>query len=138
MATRGWESYVERPTSRAKLGTSPPRRKYRNVRVEIGGQRFDSRAEAGVWILLREREQRGEIYNLRRQVPFALKTAVVLPNGHPLIVQVSVYIADFDYVEAGQRHVIDVKRPATSTAVYRLKRKWLELQEGIVIEEIAG
>lgn len=136
MATRGWEQVT--PTQLA--GATPaPRCKYRNVKVEIDGHRFDSRAEADVWLKLQDRAARSEIYGLKCQVPFALKTAVTLAaDGRVIVVQVADYVADFVYFEGGERHVVDVKRPATQTAVYRLKRKWLELQEGIVIEEVAG
>jgi hypothetical protein len=48
---------------------------------------------------------------------------------------VSFYIADFVYQDAkGRTHVVDAK--GKRTAVYQLKKKWLELQEGIVIEEV--
>jgi hypothetical protein len=132
MATRGWEHVVDvRPKA-------PPRRKYRNTKVEVDGETFDSRAEANVWLKLCDRNARREIYDLKRQVAFALKTCVMLPTGRPIVVQVALYVADFVYWEGGQKHVIDVKRPATTTAIYRLKRRWLELQEGIVIEEVSG
>jgi hypothetical protein len=131
MATRGWCGVTREQIRGATLP-----RKFRNVRAEIGGERFDSKAEAAYWLVLRDREQRGEIYRLQRQVPFPLKTAVLMDDGQWLLIEVCSYEADFVYFEAGVRHVIDVKQPATRTAVYRLKRKWLQLQDGIVIEEV--
>jgi hypothetical protein len=136
MATRGWESITPADVQQRQAQAAAPR-KYRNVKAEVGGLRFDSRAEGHYWLKLRDREARNEIYDLHRQVSFPLFTAVA---GHRDVMRVLVceYLADFVYFEAGQRHVVDVKRKATQTAVYRLKRKWLELQDGIVIEEVSG
>lgn len=144
MATRGWgdelppelAGRVRRPSSTPVSATSPPRRKYRNTRYTTNGVTFDSKAEAEYWLKLRDREARGEIHSLQRQVVFALRCPV--ETAHDLIAVAAHYVADFTYYEGGARHVVDVKRPATVTAVYRLKRKWLELQTGIVIEEVAG
>jgi len=133
VSTRGWEAVTPE-----QLGAEPSRRKYRNVRVEVDGLRFDSQAEANVWLQLRDRECRKEIYGLRRQVAFPLKTPVQLKDGHTIVAIVADYCADFVYFEGGTRHIVDVKRPATQTAIYRLKRKWLQLQDGIVIEEVPG
>ena len=56
----------------------------------------------------------------------------------PTCAQVAQYIADFMFTDAiGQEHVQDVKGgSATKTALYHLKKKWLQLQSGIVIEEV--
>jgi len=137
MATRGWEGAIAE-----QRAMSTPRRKYRNTTVEINGLRFDSRAEADVWLKLRDREARGEIQALRRQVPFDLKCPIEQCDGlaspRPMSAFVCRYIADFVYLEAGVEHVIDVKRPATKTALYRLKKRWLDLQLDIEIEEVPG
>jgi hypothetical protein len=47
---------------------------------------------------------------------------------------VSSYVADYVYVEQGKRHVVDAK--GKRTQMYALKKKWLFLQDGIVIEEV--
>lgn len=48
------------------------------------------------------------------------------------------YIADFTYidVQSGVRVVVDVKSSGTRTPTYLLKRKWLELQQSVLIEEV--
>jgi hypothetical protein len=140
MATRGWDGITPADLERLLVDHGPaPRRKYRNVSVEVEGLRFDSRAEGEYWLTLRDREARGEIYDLRRQVAFPLFTVASRDQPpHRILVQVAEYRADFVYFEAGQRHVVDVKRKATQTQVYQLKRKWLQLQDGIVIEEVAA
>jgi hypothetical protein len=135
VATRGWETITRDQIAGAAAPDKP--RKYRNVKVEIDGRIFDSRAEGDVYLKLRDREAHGEIYRLDRQVAFPLFTAILIGDLW-MRVQVCEYIADFVFFEAGQRHVVDVKRPATQTGVYKLKRKWLQLQDNVVIEEVAG
>jgi hypothetical protein len=122
MATRGWEHVT---------GTAqPPRRsKYRNVRVRIEREWFDSVKEADYWCALRARAAAGEITNLRRQVAFPL----LCPKDDRAVL-VCTYVADFTFDEQGTRHVVDVK--GVRTQLYRLKAKWLFLQDGIVVEEI--
>ena len=104
--------------------------KYRNVKVVIDGETFDSKAEAAYWQQLRLREKAGEIRDLRRQVEFPLFTC----DWDDLKVQVSTYVADFVWCEGPRRIVADKK--GKRTAMYLLKRKWLELQQGIVILEV--
>jgi Protein of unknown function (DUF1064) len=139
MATRGWTGVTLRDL--AGLGARPARTKYGNVRCLIDGLVFDSRAEGELWLELRARERAGEIFDLRRQVAFPLYTSDRRTTDGPLL-QVAEYVADFVYYDrtlaggGAQRHVVDVKSPATRTAVYRLKCRWLALQEGITIEEI--
>ncbi len=111
---------------------APKASKYRNVRTMVGGEVFDSKREAEQWILLRAREELGEISGLRRQVPFALWAPSDKSENH---VQVSTYLADFTFYDMeGRRHVLDAK--GKRTQMYALKKKWLELQDGIVIEEV--
>jgi len=106
--------------------------KYRNVRTMIGGEVFDSKREADYWMLLKAREDLGEIIGLRRQQPFPLWAPSYTSVGS---IQVSSYVADFTFFDTeGRRHVLDAK--GHRTREYQLKKKWLELQDGIVIEEV--
>lgn len=107
--------------------------KYRNVKAVIHGETFDSKREAAYWVHLKAREVVGEIYDLRRQVPFDLLCPHVT-GGEDRVV--SRYIADFTFNErpSGQWHVVDAK--GKRTALYALKAKWLFLQTGLVIEEV--
>jgi hypothetical protein len=113
--------------------SAPPRSKYRNVKTTVAGLTFDSRKEAERWIVLLARQQAGEIRDLRRQVPYQLKC----PTGDPLIaLVVAEYLADFDYIEcATNEHIVEDTK-GYRTRLYVLKRKWLELQERIVIREL--
>jgi hypothetical protein len=126
MATRGWEQATPADLRDRRTPTAS---KYRNVRTRIGDQWFDSKREADYWQGLKARERNGEITNLRRQVVYPLLCPV-----EDRAVLVSTYIADFTYDERGVRHVVDVK--GVRTPLYRLKAKWLQLQDGITVEEV--
>lgn len=85
---------------------------------------FDSRREYARWLALNLMLRAGRISDLRRQVVYELKA-----NG----VTIAKYVADFVYVEDGQTVVEDVK--GVRTAMYRLKKKWVKAEYGIVIRE---
>jgi hypothetical protein len=127
MATGGWQ-HVTMTDLQQRQRTTPS--KYRNVRVRIGTEWFDSQREADYWRGLQARAVNGEITGLRRQVVFPL----LCPAMEDRAVMVSSYVADFVYVENGVRHVVDAK--GYRTRLYLLKRKWLQLQDGIVVEEV--
>lgn len=136
MATRGWES-VSR-ADLAKLGHQPKpaqQQKYRNVKTVVDGITFDSQREATRYQELKILEKCGSITTLRCQERFSLRA----PCRDGSSVVVAEYVADFCYKDLrdGQLVVEDVKGGnATKTALYRLKKKWLELQDGIVIQEV--
>ena len=127
MASRGWESVTLADVVARTV--VPARSKYRNVKVTIDGITFDSKREAAYWQGLKAREKNGEITDLQRQVIFPLCCPV-----EDRSVMVSSYVADFVYYEQGKRHVVDAK--GLRTKDYKLKRKWLRLQDGIRIEEV--
>lgn len=117
----------------------PKPSKYRNVKIVIDGETFDSKREANCWAQLKMRERAGEIQNLQRQVTFVLCCPDWTHMSSGPVEQcptVAVYIADFVYEVHGEklRHVVDAK--GVRTQIYKLKKKWLELQSGIVIEEV--
>lgn len=93
--------------------------KYHNKIVLLDGKRFMSKAEAGRYVELRKKELAGQIKDLRLQVPFKLKYCK--------------YIADFVYVEDGQRVIEDVKGMRTS--MYNLKKKMMLEEHGVKIRE---
>lgn len=106
----------------------PKASKYGNTKVFVDGHHFDSKAEGARYWDLRLMERAGEISDLELQPPFPL-----LVNG----VKVGLYRADFRYRNAdGDVVVEDVK--GMKTAVYRLKKKMVEAQYGIVVEEVAA
>lgn len=101
--------------------------KYRNVRTEIDGRRFDSKKEAARFCALRLLEQAGEIRDLVLQPKYRLEA-----NG----VLICVYKADFEYTDAatGERVTEDVK--GVRTDVYKLKKKLVSALLGIEIREV--
>lgn len=101
------------------------RNKFGAIKTVVEGIKFDSRAEAEHWVVLRELERLGTITNLRRQVPFRLEV-----NGF-LICK---YLADFCYDESGVPIVVDVK--GRIMPVYALKKKLMRACLGIEIREI--
>ena len=121
-----------------RRGTPTPQKasKYRNVKIEIDGHRFDSKREAQHWQLLKLREKAGEITQLEHHAPrFDLKAPSTTPG---LFVIMAYYEPDFTYFEIVngklELRVIDAK--GQRTRMYLLKKKWLELQEGIIIQEV--
>lgn len=110
---------------------APVRSKYRNVKVRVDGIMWDSKHEAAHYHELKLRHAAGEIADLRWKVKFPLLCPVA-DTGEAAVV--SEYIADFVYMEQGTRVVADTK--GKLTALYGLKRKWLALQEHIVIREV--
>lgn len=131
MATAGWEHVSTADLN--KLARSPKTAapsKYRNVRFVIDGLTFDSKREANYYVGLKARADHGEITDLRMQVSFPL----LCPAPGGLTAIVAHYVADFTYLERGVQHCVDVK--GVRTQLFVLKRKWLELQDGIVVEEV--
>lgn len=118
-----------------KEATAKPqaRPKYRNKKTEIGGVKFDSKAEASRFIALKRMEEAGLITDLRRQVPFELAPAVHLPGKCRMSPPLR-YFADFVYVQDDRQIVEDVK--GFITEVYRIKRHLLKALHGIDIVEV--
>jgi hypothetical protein len=105
---------------------SGKRGKYGNKRVEIDGKKFDSKHEAGAYIMLMQRVRAGELKCVLRQVAFDL------PGGIK-------YIADFVTILPDMRieAVIDAKSEATKkNRVYINKKKQMQALYGIEIVEV--
>lgn len=97
------------------------RSKYNNVKVELDGYVFDSKAEARHYIELRRRMILGEIKDLKLQEVFQLS--------------VCKYIADFTYLENDGSYVVcDVKGHKTQT--YLMKKKLMKSEKNIDILEV--
>ena len=104
--------------------------KYGNKITHIGKLKFDSRKEGRYYLYLRELEKRGEIENLKLQVPF-----VLLPKIEDQ--RAVKYIADFVYDQNGENVVVDVKSEATRKKdAYILKKKMMRALLGIKIVEV--
>lgn len=108
--------------------------KYGNKKWELDGKTFDSQLEARRYQELRYLLRAGIITDLQLQVPFEL-----IPTqrvGGKVVERPAKYIADFVYMENGQRVVEDVKSPATRTPQYILKRKLMLWVHGIRVREV--
>ena len=113
----------------AMQAKQPKRSKYGNVKVEVDGHKFDSKAEGARYWDLKQLERAGEIADLELQPKFPL-----LVHG----IRVAEYRADFRYRDADGAIVVeDVKSEITrKKEVYRLKKKMVQAQYGIEIVEV--
>ena len=107
--------------------------KYHNQKVKYRGETFDSKREFEYFLLLKDKEKRGLVFNIRRQVPIEIQPAFTDKTGqkHKAII----YKADFVYTDcvSGMVKYIDVK--GFRTKEYLLKKKLLAYK-GIIIEEV--
>ena len=128
-----YQSLIARQRQRATLGREEPPApgKYGNKKVEVDGEKFDSKKEFARYQQLQMMERAGEITDLKRQVKFELAPAVIIKGKKrpPLA-----YIADHVYVQNGQKVVEDVKGMVTKE--YRIKRHLMKSVHGIDIQEL--
>lgn len=123
------------------------RSKYRNNKVKIGEETYDSQKEYFRYLDLLAMEKAGEIRDLRRQVKYVLIPAqrepdTIGPRGGvhkgKLIENECYYLADFVYMDAktGDLVVEDTKSEITKTKDYVIKRKLMLYVHGIRIKEV--
>ena len=127
---------------RALKGEPPKKAKYNNNRPTYYDPElkellvFDSNKERDYYLILKDRQKRGEISGLERQVKIIIQPAFITDTGEKI--QEIAYKADFIYYDLAdeKEHIIDVKgSPKTLTEVYKLKKKLLAYK-GIYIEEV--
>lgn len=104
-----------------------PVSKYGNQRTEYNGRWYDSIREANYAAKLQILERAGKIKDLKYQHRITLVPA----DGK---LRAIVYVADFQYVDAGGLHIVDAK--GFKTQVYRLKKRMAALLLHIDIEEV--
>lgn len=100
--------------------------KYRNQPLEVDGRRFDSKAEARYYELLKDLETRNIISDLECQPKFSLLESFVYRGKR---IRGITYRADFKYfdVEKGLWYIVDVKSTPTSKE-QSFRNKWKLLQ----------
>ena len=104
-------------------------------RVRLYGHEFDSKAEAGRYLELRQQEKRGEISDLQLQPAFELIPTARVP--HEKTLRAHKYTADFQYVRNGKIVVEDVKSDYTrKDREYNLNRKLMWMLKGIYVREV--
>lgn len=97
------------------MSAYPRRSKFGNVRTEVDGHSFASKAEARRYGELKLLERAGEITHLQLQPSFPLEV-----QGK----KIGRFTGDFAYVEHDTCVVEDVKSPATANnTAYRLRKK---------------
>ena len=119
--------------------------KYGNRKTHVGDIAFDSVREARYYVYLRDRERKGEISDLRLQVPYELVPAVYREEVRHLktkdktvckCVQKAVhYIADFVYTDTATGKEVLVDTKGYRTKEYILKKKMMLAFRGIEIVE---
>jgi len=117
----------------------PKRSKYGAKVVHVNGLRFDSQREAARYAELTLLVAAGEIGDLEIHPGFPLMVLELGTDGPPWTFHtIGTYHADFRYrnVRTGNVIVEDVKSKPTKTEAYRLRKKFIEAQHGIVIVEI--
>ena len=99
--------------------------------MTVNGITFDSRKEANRWNELVLLERAGKISNLERQVKFELIPSQRIDGK--VVERACHYVADFVYIENGNKVVEDSK--GFKTQEYIIKRKLLLKEYGIQVKE---
>lgn len=113
--------------------------KYKARKVEIDGEKFDSKKEYSRWCQLKILEKAGEIADLERQVKYILIPSQKGEDGKVIERECS-YVADFCYRISGTADTVveDVKgyKEGTAYAVFVIKRKLMLYIYGIRVKEV--
>lgn len=124
--------------------------KYRNKKVVVNGEVFDSKREAMRYSELKLMERCGAISNLKRQVVYELlpvqreKSTRVYQKGRKkgqpiegkVIEKGVTYIADFTYTDTATSQTVVEDAKGVRTKDYILKRKLMLYIHGIKIREV--
>lgn len=122
--------------------------KYRNKKITIsGGDVFDSKREYQRWLVLKDAENKGIIFNLERQPTFELIPKITEKYVKHLktkdkecerVVQLPcTYTADFRYKKDGVEVVEDVKiSPKLLPPEYILREKMFRYKFGFPIKRV--
>lgn len=93
--------------------------KYKAIKTVIDGYRFDSKAEGSYYLLLKEKQRRGEIQGFKLQPKFVLQESFE-KNGKKY--RPITYKADFEVIHNdGSIEIIDVKGFVTKEFAIKLK-----------------
>jgi hypothetical protein len=121
--------------------------KYNARQIVIGDEVFDSKKEGKRWMILKQYEKEGKIFNLQRQVKFVLIPSQREPDKvgarggvikGKVIEKECSYIADFMYGTEQGIVVEDVKgyKRGGAYAVFSIKRKLMLKEYGLRVKEI--
>lgn len=119
-------------------GSMSKQSKYKNIKTEANGIKFDSKKEAQRYAELMAELRSGDIRNLRLQQTFTLQEAYTTYTGER--VRAIRYVADFAYercVDGEWLEIVeDVKSRATKTPMYNAKKKMMLHKYGITVQEV--
>lgn len=121
--------------------------KYNARQIVIGDEVFDSKKEGKRWMILKQYEKEGKLFNLQRQVKFVLIPSQREPDKvgarggvikGKVIEKECSYIADFMYATEQGIVVEDVKgyKRGGAYAVFSIKRKLMLKEYGLRVKEI--
>jgi hypothetical protein len=120
---------------RELVGLEAKPNKYHAHKTTIQGMTFDSKKEAGRYLVLNQMSKDGLITDLVCQPSFKFLIDGGVLRYTPSNRAVK-YIADFQYTLNGERIVEDVKSPVTaSLPAYKLKKALMLAVNGIQIKE---
>lgn len=105
-----------------------PKNKYRNEKVVVDGQSFDSKKEYYRYCDLKLLERAGEIFDIKRQVKYEL---IPKQQGERAVY----YIADFVYKDKRGKTVVEDTK-GVRTKEYIIKRKLMLYRYNIKILEV--
>ena len=118
----------------------PRPNKFGAVPTTVDAIWFASKKESRRYLDLKLMEKAGLIRDLTCQPKFSIHVVPQTAWGdHAVVpVRVATYIADFSYFNVETHSVVveDVKSQATRTALYRLKKKLIEVEHDITIIEV--
>lgn len=106
--------------------------KYKNRKITVGGEVFDSQREYTRYRELVLLQRAGQISGLKRQVKFELIPSQKVDGK--VVERACTYVADFVYQENGETAVEDTK--GFRTKDYIIKRKLMLYVHGIRIREV--
>jgi hypothetical protein len=106
--------------------------KYKNRKIAVNGDVFDSKKEYIRYRELALLERAGRISDLKRQVKYELIPSQRV-NGK-VVERACTYVADFVYTENGKTVVEDTK--GFRTKDYIIKRKLMLYVHGIQLQEV--
>ena len=119
----------------ATTDNAPPP-KYRNKKTLVDGILFDSGHEADRYLILKARQELGEIRDLELQPQFGI-FGCELSSGRGI--QVASFKADFRYFDVADNRtrIEDAKSDGTKgETAYRLRKKLVEVCHSITVEEV--
>lgn len=121
------------------------RSKYRNNKITLGGETYDSMKEYYRYLDLVLMQQAGEIKELRRQVKYILIPAQREPDTigsrggrkkGKLLEREVAYIADFVYIDVSSGETVVEDTKGMRTTDYIIKRKMMLYFHHIKIKEV--